>query len=116
MNWGQWHGPYALPPERLVLCAEGKIFLWQRGNIALVPGVPKRPKHTRYHKIPLQDHQVCLPCFLESSMTNSFSPVNEYFLAFEETVQFKINLVGNASISKGALACTHKNVVCFMEG
>jgi hypothetical protein len=38
VNWGQWHGPYALLPERLVLCAEGKIFLWQRGDIAVVPG------------------------------------------------------------------------------
>lgn len=38
VNWGQWHGPYALPPERLVLCAEGKIFLWQRdGQMMRLP-------------------------------------------------------------------------------
>eukprot|EP00746_Dinoflagellata_sp_MGD_P058358 gnl/MRDRNA2_/MRDRNA2_249998_c0_seq1.p1 gnl/MRDRNA2_/MRDRNA2_249998_c0~~gnl/MRDRNA2_/MRDRNA2_249998_c0_seq1.p1 ORF type:complete len:469 (-),score=67.01 gnl/MRDRNA2_/MRDRNA2_249998_c0_seq1:106-1512(-) len=28
VNWGQWHGPYKLPPERLVICADGKGFLW----------------------------------------------------------------------------------------
>eukprot|EP00434_Breviolum_minutum_P013941 symbB.v1.2.012294.t1/scaffold848.1/size158107/5 len=32
VNWGQWHGPYSLPPERLVLCADGSIFLWKRGG------------------------------------------------------------------------------------
>jgi len=28
VNWGQWHGPYRLPPERLVICANGKGFMW----------------------------------------------------------------------------------------
>ena len=32
VNWGQWHGPYALPPERLVLCASGKAFVWLQGG------------------------------------------------------------------------------------
>ena len=31
VNWGQWHGPYATPSERLAICASGKVFLWKRG-------------------------------------------------------------------------------------
>lgn len=30
VNWGQWHGPYALPPEHLVICAGGGGFLWKQ--------------------------------------------------------------------------------------
>jgi len=30
VNWGQWHGPYSLPPERLVICADGRGFLWKQ--------------------------------------------------------------------------------------
>ena len=35
VNWGQWHGPYALPPERLILCASGAAFLWLQGGRAV---------------------------------------------------------------------------------
>jgi len=35
VNWGQWHGPYAHPPERLVLCHSGQGFLWQKAGGAL---------------------------------------------------------------------------------
>ncbi|CAE6959123.1 CPK2 [Symbiodinium natans] len=37
VNWGQWHGPYALPPERLILCASGAAFLWLQGDTNPLP-------------------------------------------------------------------------------
>ncbi|CAK9018666.1 unnamed protein product [Durusdinium trenchii] len=41
VNWGQWHGPYALPAERMAICASGKVFVWQRGGPMLqLPSVP----------------------------------------------------------------------------
>eukprot|EP00928_Gymnodinium_smaydae_P000759 TRINITY_DN10291_c0_g2_i1.p1 TRINITY_DN10291_c0_g2~~TRINITY_DN10291_c0_g2_i1.p1 ORF type:complete len:488 (+),score=110.19 TRINITY_DN10291_c0_g2_i1:118-1581(+) len=29
VNWGQAEGPYSLPPERLVICADGQGFVWR---------------------------------------------------------------------------------------
>lgn len=34
VNWGQADGPYSLPPERLVVCADGKAFLWTKVHAA----------------------------------------------------------------------------------
>lgn len=31
VSWGQSDGPYALPPERLVICADGRAFLYTKG-------------------------------------------------------------------------------------
>ena len=33
VNWGQGHGPYSLPPERLLLCASGSSFLWRQDHV-----------------------------------------------------------------------------------
>jgi len=31
-SWGQADGQYSLPPERLVVCADGRAFLWRQGE------------------------------------------------------------------------------------
>lgn len=61
VNWGQWHGPYALPAERMAICASGKVFVWQRGETRHkrtqdvrcgegkgIPEMNDRPVHAEY--------------------------------------------------------------------
>lgn len=36
VSWGQAEGHYALPPERLVICADGRGFLWKKSGKSFV--------------------------------------------------------------------------------